>query len=715
MFSATFTVTSTANGTTADGVSLRWAITQANATAGADIIDFNLGASASYTITLTSALPNLTDNSGVTINGWENGTNDGVPNTVAVASATSSTPMNATYRVVITTNNSFNSIFQVYSNNNVIKGLVLMNWGQTPCDYTDIGINISGTSNQILGCYIGTNLAGTTIGGNYQATGIYVFGSNNIIGDGTAAGANIISGSKWTGGAGGGIRLEYTSILGSAGAGHSGTTVRGNMIGLQKDGVNQISGSNNISGIGIGGSGTVSNCTIGGNSAGQGNVISGNSIGINFYGNATGINVYGNIIGPCADGNSVVPSNRQATGIYLDGTSNNIGSTSSYNIISCNTNRGIYANGASCSGNLIKGNYIGCNSSLTAISSSTQGYGIMIVNSATDNIIGGTAAGERNVITQNTGVGIYITGASSDGNKLSANLIYSNNGNKPIELAGSGNSNKTSPTVSASSTITLISGTSSAGDVIQVFRNTTNDDYDAQIYVGTATANGAGNWSLVVSLSGSIFNYITATATDGSNNTSELSSRITALPVELIEFKTECINSEKVKLSWSTASEVNNDFFTIERTVDGINDKKEFIVKGAGTTSSFNSYSFIDDNPINGIAYYRLKQTDFDGKYQYFNYVTSNCVDDNQFDFEIYPNPSNGENINISINANKNSEVLVLLFTVDSKLLTRKVFITQEDGNSVFAIPIEEKLSSGIYFIMASSKQKIYKKKLIVQ
>lgn len=713
-YGATFTVTSNANGTTVDGVSLRWAITQANATVGADIIDFNLGAAASYTITLTSALPNLTDNAGVTINGWENGLNDGVPNTIPVASATASTPMNATYRVVITTNNTFNSIFQVFSNNNVIKGLVLTNWGVTPCNLTDICINISGTGNQILGCYIGTDITGTTIGGLYQATGIYVFGSNNVIGDGTAAGANILSGSKWTGGAGGGIRLEYTSIGGSAGAGHSGTTVRGNMIGLQKDGVNQISGSNNIAGIGIGSNGTVSNCTIGGNVAGQGNVISGNSIGLNFYGNATGINVYGNIIGPCADGNSVVPSNRQGTGILLDGTSNNIGSTSSYNIISCNTNRGIYASDASCSGNLIKGNYIGPNASLTAISGASQGYGIMFSGSATDNIIGGILAGERNIITKNTGTGIYITGASCDGNKITGNLIYSNNGNKPIELTGTGNTNKTSPTISSSSTITLISGTSTAGDVIQVFRNTTNDDYDAEVYVGTATANGAGNWSLVVALSGNVFNYITATATNGSNNTSELSSRITALPIELIDFSATC-DYDKVSINWSTSSETNNDYFTIERTSDGVDDLTEFIVDGSGNSSSVKEYTFIDNKPLPGVSYYRLKQTDFDGKYQYFKYVAVSCKDAFSSEINVYPNPSNGSDINIAIQSSQNTEILVVLYDVNGKTIYSKINILDVDGNNIIAVDLQEKLAPGIYFVTATSNNKMYNKKLIVE
>jgi len=111
-----------------------------------------------------------------------------------------------------------------------------------------------------------------------------------------------------------------------------------------------------------------------------------------------------------------------------------------------------------------------------------------------------------------------------------------------------------------------------------------------------------------------------------------------SLPIELLSFSGKCENGKNI-LQWSTSSETNNDYFTIERTSDGIHDKIEFIIDGAGNSSQIISYSFVDENPKTE-NYYRLKQTDFDGKYEYFKYININCSNNNlEFNFNIFPNP----------------------------------------------------------------------------
>jgi hypothetical protein len=85
------------------------------------------------------------------------------------------------------------------------------------------------------------------------------------------------------------------------------------------------------------------------------------------------------------------------------------------------------------------------------------------------------------------------------------------------------------------------------------------------------------------------------------------------LPVELMSYDAKA-NSEYVELNWSTASEVNNDFFTVERSTDGIHFAKILTKKAVGNSSVANNYSANDLSPVNGTSYYRLRQTDFDGK-----------------------------------------------------------------------------------------------------
>lgn len=186
------------------------------------------------------------------------------------------------------------------------------------------------------------------------------------------------------------------------------------------------------------------------------------------------------------------------------------------------------------------------------------------------------------------------------------------------------------------------------------------------------------------------------------------------LPIELLSF-TAIQNQHKVDVKWVTATEINNDYFTIEKTKDGIQYDIVAQVDGAGNSTSILNYSTVDHTPHSGTSYYRLKQTDYNGAFTYSNLVSVEYSNNSNFGFDIYPNPNTGENFNISITNNKNEEVLVVVRDVNGKESYSKIFITQEDGETVFAFDIENKLGTGIYIITATSKQNIYSKKLIVR
>ena len=124
------------------------------------------------------------------------------------------------------------------------------------------------------------------------------------------------------------------------------------------------------------------------------------------------------------------------------------------------------------------------------------------------------------------------------------------------------------------------------------------------VATGTAGSNAAGPHTVTGS---SAFTYFSPYILVG---------KISPLPIELLSFEAIC-NNNSVNLLWSTASEKNNDYFTIERSSDGITFQTVLTVKGAGNSNQVINYSAIDEKPIDGIAYYRLKQTDYDGKFEY--------------------------------------------------------------------------------------------------
>lgn len=103
------------------------------------------------------------------------------------------------------------------------------------------------------------------------------------------------------------------------------------------------------------------------------------------------------------------------------------------------------------------------------------------------------------------------------------------------------------------------------------------------------------------------------------------------------------MDNQHVKLNWQTASEINNDFFTIERSSNGNNWQEVNKIKGVGNSSSRLSYSEIDYNPYNGLSFYRLKQTDFDGQFEYSKIISTHIKNNEKSHVKIYPNPSNNQ------------------------------------------------------------------------
>ncbi|MBX9850808.1 MAG: T9SS type A sorting domain-containing protein [Cytophagaceae bacterium] len=176
-------------------------------------------------------------------------------------------------------------------------------------------------------------------------------------------------------------------------------------------------------------------------------------------------------------------------------------------------------------------------------------------------------------------------------------------------------------------------------------------------------------------------------------------------PVNLMDFNLED-QSGKVRLSWATSTEENNDYFNIERSTDGINFETLGTVKGAGKSSSILWYTYTDFIPSEGINFYRLAQHDFDGKVNYSNVITY----EKKFPFQcvIIPNPFEDE-LNVSLNSPDN-----IIEYIAIKDLSGRILFESTAHTGIVKFDLGKFLSKGMYLMEIYSREgkmvsKIYK------
>jgi hypothetical protein len=181
-------------------------------------------------------------------------------------------------------------------------------------------------------------------------------------------------------------------------------------------------------------------------------------------------------------------------------------------------------------------------------------------------------------------------------------------------------------------------------------------------------------------------------------------SLVSALPIELLNFNASPINNEIVLTKWQTATETNNDYFTIERSTDAINFDEVGRIDGAGNSSSLLSYSTIDKDPYFGTSYYRLKQTDFMGQFEY-SQIKSVNLQELTSNVSLYPNPANNE---LSIKGAPSELESVSIYNTLGQNVTS--LISQVIINESQMVIDISKLSVGIYYVKTkTTANKVYK------
>ncbi|HEX6185118.1 MAG TPA: Calx-beta domain-containing protein [Pyrinomonadaceae bacterium] len=399
---AVFTVNSvldTPDANTSDGLcndgagrcTLRAAIQQANATAGADTINFHI-ATGVQTIVLDSTLPDVSDPAVI-----DGSTQPGYAGTPLVE--------------ILGKENVLPPIswgLHITAGSSTVRALAIGRVSVT-------GILLGGAGsggvggNKVEACYFGLRADGVT---KVEAAGSgcisIVDSSNNIVGGTSAAARNVLSG--------GGIGVDL------AGPDAKGNVVSGNYIGTNAAGTAAVP---NQAGVTL--RNGASDNTIGGTSAGAGNLISGNTAaGISAFAanvRTAGNRIQGNIIGLAADGQTQLANGSDGVSIS-DATNYLVGGDTpgARNVISGNNGNGVLISLGS--GHTVAGNYIGTNATGTA-ARGNSGDGVIIVNSQ-NNVVGGDTAAARNVISGNVD-GVEIAGDAGPGVAAANNNVVKGN------------------------------------------------------------------------------------------------------------------------------------------------------------------------------------------------------------------------------------------------------------------------------------------------
>lgn len=183
------------------------------------------------------------------------------------------------------------------------------------------------------------------------------------------------------------------------------------------------------------------------------------------------------------------------------------------------------------------------------------------------------------------------------------------------------------------------------------------------------------------------------------------------LPVDLVFFKALYTGNGTVSCSWGTASEVNNDYFTVERSEDAATFEEVGRVAGAGSSAALRHYTFLDQEAYPGISYYRLKQTDYDGQFTYSQLV---AVSNNRGPAEltIFPNPAT-DYFKLDLSRRKNSSFSLSVVDVAGKLYFHQAGSTDEVMGEL-TVPTD-KLPPGVYFVELLSNNVLERGKVLIR
>lgn len=170
-----------------------------------------------------------------------------------------------------------------------------------------------------------------------------------------------------------------------------------------------------------------------------------------------------------------------------------------------------------------------------------------------------------------------------------------------------------------------------------------------------------------------------------------------ALPIDLVSFTGKCEN-HTTELEFVVGSQINNDYYTIERSVDGNEWSDVGIIQGEGNTSTQMTYKWIDDNPMSGVNYYRLTQTDYNGTSEIFAPVALTCEMTPIDDYSVYPNPADGLlNIDLELDNYQGEGVSIEVTDINGRAVKNQI-VQLKRGFNHLELDLNN-IPGGIYMI----------------
>lgn len=229
--------------------------------------------------------------------------------------------------------------------------------------------------------------------------------------------------------------------------------------------------------------------------------------------------------------------------------------------------------------------------------------------------------------------------------------------------------------------------------------------------VTTTTANGNPGCS-----NNSVPCTVPAGSAAGATNNGIITGSTGPLPVELLGFQAKFNRNLEVELYWATASEINSDYFTVERSANGYEWSSILFRKAAGNSNQVIQYNDVDRHPLEAISYYRLQQTDYDGTYSTSHVVAiqnEGLLSSHEPAFNVYPNPFDGKIFGIDLSG-YTGEILIELTDLSGRVVFTSTHVIDQNNVTLTFQPVLA-LSKGLYLVSVTERGFQKSKKLLVQ
>ncbi|MFZ7115816.1 MAG: T9SS type A sorting domain-containing protein [Bacteroidota bacterium] len=189
---------------------------------------------------------------------------------------------------------------------------------------------------------------------------------------------------------------------------------------------------------------------------------------------------------------------------------------------------------------------------------------------------------------------------------------------------------------------------------------------------------------------------------------------LNVLPIELSDFDAQLVNGV-VNVIWETMSEINNDYFTVERSSDGYTFSSIGIVSGSGNSTTKHNYSLVDNDPLPGLSYYRLIQTDYDGKFEVFEPRTVKNIKtgDGIKVLSIMPNPFN-DRLTIRFDLENGMQLSFELYSMSGNIVAGKE-LPASSGTSEIEFDQVGDLPQGVYILKILTEGKVLHSERVIK